>query len=444
MYNIYDFGGFMESIKNFIYNKKNLILFYFEITFFQIFLLRILFRESGFFYYRTNLLIMAINTLWVFLIIGHDIRHKKIHYKNKRMFFMLLFLALATIGWIISLPSHGFYVEYLHELVKLYEFGYIFYSYAFEVNIEEIKKTVNILAYSFCAYVLTYSIISFALYISGRTEFTTPNGVVQTMYGNDNPVGHKVRFKGLWTWFTGVGLSCYPAICLHLYLIENGKNKIIHGLCILLYTYLIYLSDTRAALLILAFIVLCYFLFLLTKKYSIKKVLHFGLILGIVVLFALIAIKFIRNQALLNEFLANPIDTIVTLSSGRIQMAIGVIKHLKTTWLFGEGYSNNGFILTNYGNLHPHNVIIAALLYTGIPGTIVFIIFGILNLKKMFTNLDNIIANNIRWLFVLTLCVVIGSMFDVEILGARSPNMATLFFYLCLGICTNTHFKKRD
>ena len=106
MYNIYDFGGFMESIKNFIYNKKNLILFYFEITFFQIFLLRILFRESGFFYYRTNLLIMAINTLWVFLIIGHDIRHKKIHYKNKRMFFMLLFLTLATIGWIISLPSH--------------------------------------------------------------------------------------------------------------------------------------------------------------------------------------------------------------------------------------------------------------------------------------------------------------------------------------------------
>ena len=62
----------------------------------------------------------------------------------------------------------------------------------------------------------------------------------------------------------------------------------------------------------------------------------------------------------------------------------------------------------------------------------------------MFTNLDNITANNIRGLFVLTLCVVIGSMFDVEILGARSPNMATLFFYLCLGICTNTHFKKRD
>ena len=71
---------------------------------------------------------MLINTLWVFLIIGHDIVHKKVNYKNKRMFFMLLFLAIATIGWLISLPSHGFYFAYLHELVKLYEFGYIFYS----------------------------------------------------------------------------------------------------------------------------------------------------------------------------------------------------------------------------------------------------------------------------------------------------------------------------
>lgn len=431
----------MKKIENFIFSKKNLVLFYFEIVFFQMFILKICFSESGYFYYRSNLIIMGLNTLWVLLILGYDIKHKKINLKCKNIFFLFLFLLINTIDWIISLPSHGIYAEYIHELVKLFEFAYIFYSYSSKENINEIKKTVNILAYSYCTYVLVYCAISLTVYFLGYTEVPWPNGYIMTMYGNDNSVGHKIRFKGIWQWFSGVGLNCYPSICLHLYLIENKKNKTINIIGIILSCYMIYLSDTRAALIILAFIALSYFLFLLAKKISIKKVIYIGILLGILGLIGLITLKFLKNQTLLNEFLNNPIDTIVTLSSGRIQMAIGVIEHLKETWLFGEGYSNNGFIINTYGNLHPHNVIIASLLYTGIPGTIVFFILAILNIKQMFSNLKLIISNNIKWLFVLTLCVMIGSMFDIEILGSRTPNMETLFFYLCLGISVNNSLK---
>ena len=404
---------------------------------FQTLILRIFVQESGFFYYRTNLIFIALNALWVFIILGYDIKYKKINFKDKKIFFLFLFLIIATIDWIISLPSHGIYIDYIHEIIKLYEFAYIFYSYSSETNIEEVKQTLKILAYSYCAYIFLYCVISLAIYFLGYTEIMKPNGTLHILYANDNPIAHKDRYMGLWTWCPGVGINCYPAICLHLYLIENGKSKIINILGIIMCTYMIYLSDTRAAFVVLAFIVLAYFLFILAKKMPIKKVIYTGILLGIVGGLALILLKFLKNQTLLNEFLNSPIDTIVTLSSGRIQMAMGVIKHLKETWLFGEGYSNNGFIINTYGNIHPHNVIVAALLYTGIPGTIVYLALAFLLLKEMFSNLDSIIKNNIKWIFVLTLCVIIGAMFDTEILGSRNPNLATLFFYVCLGVSVN-------
>ena len=427
----------MESIKNFIFNKKNLVLFYFEVVIFQTLVLRMFVQESGYFYYRTNLIFIALNALWVFLLIGYDIKHKKINFKDKKLFFLFLFLIIATIDWIVSLPSHGIYIDYIHEIIKLYEFAYIFYSYSSESNLEEVKQTIKILAYSYCAYIFVYCVISLVIYFLGYTEIMKPNGTLHILYANDNPVAHKDRYMGLWTWAPGVGITCYPAICLHLYLIENKKNKFINILGIILSTYMIYLSDSRGALVVLAFIVLAYFLFILVKKMSIKKVIRIGILVGIIGGLALISLKFLKNQELLSEFISNPIDTIVTLSSGRIQMAIGVIKHQKETWLFGEGYSNNGFIINTYGNIHPHNVIMAALLYTGIPGTLVYLILAFLLLKEMFSNLDSVIKFNIKWLFVLTLCVMIGAMFDTEILGSRNPNLATLFFYICLGISVN-------
>ena len=280
--------------------------------------------------------------------------------------------------------------------------------------------------------------------ISGHNTITLPNGSNQTMIGIDNALAHKTRFMGLWAWYTIASFHCYIALCLHLYLIETTKNKMINFIGILLCAYMIYLTDSRSSLLILGFIIISYFLFYLSKKISFRKTMLVGLSVILVFGIAFVYLKLLSNQKLLTMLLNNPYETIKTLSSGRIQMAEEIINNLKNHWLLGEGYGNNNLIQNKFGIIHPHNALLATLLYTGWTGLILFLIFTILNIKQIINNLSLIIHSNFKWILILSICVVIESFFDICIIGARSTNIETLFFYLCLGIVTNTNFPKNE
>ncbi len=264
------------------------------------------------------------------------------------------------------------------------------------------------------------------------------------MIGIDNALAHKTRFMGLWAWFTIASFHCYISICLHLYLIENKKNKIINGIGIIFCAFMIYLTDSRSSLLILGFIIISYFLFYLSKRLSFKKTIFIGLGVILIVGITIVSIKLMSNKELFAMLLNNPYETIKTLSSGRIQMAEEIINNLKNHWLLGEGYGNNNLIQNKFGIIHPHNALLATLLYTGWTGLILFLIFTILNIKQIINNLSLIIHSNFKWILILSICVVIESFFDICIIGARSTNIETLFFYLCLGVVTNTNFLKNE
>lgn len=430
----------LTKFNNFINKKKNLILFYFESIFFQVFILRIFF--AGNIYNSVEHLIWGLNTLWVLYIALHDFKNKQIPFKKSRIMFIFLFFIISTISWILYQPNHSLF--YFYDLIKLYEFGFIFYTYPINTDIKEIKNTLNILAYSFCTYVLVYIIISFVLVILGYNTITLPNGSNQTMIGIDNALAHKTRFMGLWAWFTIASFHCYISICLHLYLIENKKNKIINGIGIIFCAFMIYLTDSRSSLLILGFIIISYFLFYLSKRLSFKKTIFIGLGVILIVGITIVSIKLMSNKELFAMLLNNPYETIKTLSSGRIQMAEEIINNLKNHWLLGEGYGNNNLIQNKFGIIHPHNALLATLLYTGWTGLILFLIFTILNIKQIINNLSLIIHSNFKWILILSICVVIESFFDICIIGARSTNIETLFFYLCLGVVTNTNFLKNE
>lgn len=425
---------------NFISNKKILIIFYFEAIFFQVFILRIFF--TGNVYNTLEHLIWGLNTLWVIYITIYDFKNKQIQFNNSRVLILFLFFIISTISWILYQPNHSLF--YFYDLIKLYEFGFIFYTYSINANIKEIKKTLSVLAYSFCTYVLIYIIISFVLVILGYNTITLPNGSTQTMIGIDNTLAHKTRFMGLWSWFTIASFHCYIALCLHLYLIETTKNKIINFIGILLCAYMIYLTDSRSSLLILGFIILSYFLFYLSKRLSFKKTIFIGLGVILIVGITFVSIKLMSNKELFTMLLNNPYETIKTLSSGRIQMAEAIIKNLENHWLLGDGYGNNTLVYQTFGIAHPHNALLATLLYNGWSGLIILLIFFVLNIKQLCSNLTKIINNNFKWILVLSLCVLIESLFDTCIIGAVSSNLETLFFYLCLGVITNTNFLNNE
>lgn len=430
----------LTKFNNFISNKKYLILFYFEAIFFQVFVLRIFF--SGHIYNSLQQLIWGLNTLWVIYIAIYDFKNKQIQFNNSRILLLFLFFIVSTISWILCQPNHTLF--YFYDLIKLYEFGFIFYTYPINTDKKEIKNTINILAYSFCTYVFIYVIVSLMLLILGYKAFNLPNGTPQIMIGIDNELAHKTRFMGLWSWFTIASFHCYISICLHLYLIENDSNKIINLLGIILCTFMIYLTDSRSSLLILGFIILSYFLFYLSKRLSFKKTIFIELEVIFIVVIIIISIKLSSSKELFTMLLNNPYETIKTLSSGRIQMAEAIIYNLKEYWLLGQGYGNNTLIYQKFGIAHPHNAVLATLLYDGWSGFILLIIFFVLNIKQICLNLTKIINHNFKWILVLALCVIIESLFDTCIIGAVSSNIETLFFYLCLGIVTNTNFLKTE
>ena len=423
----------MGNIKDFVLNKKYLILFYFEAIFLQVFVLRIFFRSTV--YNNLCHLIWGINMVWMLIIAAYDIINKNYDIKNKKNLLLFLYFIIATISWIFYQPNHSIYT--LYDLFKLFEFSFMFYSYPKLVSQNELKKTFKIIVYSFCLHVFIYNLISLGLFFLGHTQVAYPNGEVIDMFGIDNALAHKTRFMGLWIWFTESSFHSYIAICLHLYCLENKKNKWIHYICIAMCTVMIYLSDTRTSLLNLGFILISFIIFKLQQKLGVKKSISFGILIFIIPLISFILIKFISNKALFSMFIDNPLKTISSLSSGRVEMAKGIIGTLQNNFFFGSGYGNNTFVVSKYGIGYPHNLLLELILYTGILGLIVFTAFLVVNFFQIIKNYHQILTNNFKWILVLTTCIFIESQFAPAILGCPSSNIETLFFFLCLGIISS-------
>ncbi len=412
----------MSKIKNIIFNEKNLILFWFCCLFFQHFITQLLLPESIRAVIWHGLWIL--NILWTTVILIYDIYQKKINFKDTKVLVLTIFVLVNTSSWLLF-NEHGPY--YIFTLVTLYEQAFVFYVYASK---NDIKDLFVKLAYAFIGLVSFYTIVSLICYVVGYTSFVLPNGTEITMLGVDNAVAHKTRFMGIWTWYTVASFDCYISILLSLYLLDLKKNKTFHITMIILNSIMIYLTDSRSSLIILAFIYLCFILFLLQKRIGTKKTLVTGIVLILLGSISFITLKVIKNPSLLS---GNLYETLRTLSSGRLQMAEGILSNLKNSWLLGNGYCNNEFVLTNYGIQHPHNVVMAVILYSGLAGLVLFTIFIIFNICSITKNIHYIYVNNLKWILVLVICIFIESMFDICIIGAP-VNVQTLYFWLCLGM----------
>lgn len=425
----------MRLLKNFIFDKTNLIIAYFETIFLQIFVLRIFL--SGNLYNSSCQLLWGINIIWVLVILLKDISKNNISIKDKKTFLLTLYFIIALISWLFYRKKYNLYSIY--DLIKLYEFCFIFYLIPFEVKSrEKLHKMLEIISYSFCTYVFVFLSISLILYILEIDQVTLPNGISQSLYGLDNALAHKPRFFGIWNWATDSSFHSYIAICLHLYLMDRNKNKLVNWFCIFLCLIMIYLSDTRTSFIILAIIIMCFLSFKIQNKVSKKNSIIIDFCLILIACMGLIFIKSKTNPELISSLLINPIETFNKLSSGRMTSAKGIIKNLKNSPLFGDGYANNTYMSTYYSGInYPHNLFFSLLLYTGILGFAVFTIFLILNGLTIIKNSEYIKANNFKWIAVLSICIFVQSMFSPAILGTATSNVESLFFFLCLGISAN-------
>ena len=89
----------LTKFNNFISAKKNIILFYFETIFFQVFILRIF--VAGNIYNTLEHLIWGLNILWVIYIAIYDFKNKQIQFNSSRILILFLFFIISTISWIL-------------------------------------------------------------------------------------------------------------------------------------------------------------------------------------------------------------------------------------------------------------------------------------------------------------------------------------------------------
>lgn len=426
----------INKCKNLILSKTNLIIYWFSCLFFQHFVTQLLLPES----IRSVIWhgLWVIDILWVTILIIYDIYKKQINFKDKKILFLFIFVLFTTISWIFKQPNHGPY--YIFTLVTLYEQAFIFYLYALEADLNEFKTIFVKLAYIFIGFVSFYTIASLICYISGNTNFVLPNGTEINMLGIDNDLAHKIRFMGLWTWYTVASFDCYIAILLSLYLIDNNKNKIFHYIMIFFKFLFNLFNRLKIFINNISFYLLLFYSIFDIQETRFQKSIGFGILCFLLGIIGLFVLKISKNPSLFAQFMDNPWETLTKLSSGRIQMAESITANLKNTWLLGNGYCNNDFVLQKYGIQHPHNLIMALLLYTGIPGLIFFVIFLLYNILATNKNIKSIYSNNMKWVLVLVLCLLIESMFDICIIGAP-VNIQTLYFWLCLGLITNKGVK---
>ena len=146
----------MNTIKNLITNKAHLIIYWFLCLYFQQFVTQLLLPSTIRFTIWHILWIVDIT--WVMIILIYDIYKKNICIKELKIFILIIFALFTTISWILKQPNHSPY--YIFTLVTLYEQVFIFYTYAKDKNIKDIKFLFNKLATLFVYLTSLYTSIS--------------------------------------------------------------------------------------------------------------------------------------------------------------------------------------------------------------------------------------------------------------------------------------------
>lgn len=428
----------MNTIKNLITNKSHLIIYWVFCIYFQQFVTQLLLPSTIRFVIWHILWVLDI--AWVMTILIYDIYKKNICFKDPKILILIIFVLFTTISWLLKQPDHGPY--YIFTLVTLYEQVFIFYTYAKENSIDDIKCLFKKLATIFIYFVSFYSFVSLVCYVTNYTSFTLPNGTEINVLVSIGSLGHKTeRLIGLWTNTSVAGFDCYLAVILSLYLINQNNNNIQNSVFIIFNSIMLYFTNSRIALFLLLFTFLCFILFQITKKFGLAKTIRLSF--EFITLISIIYIIYILYSYpdLITNLKANSATIIDNWTSGRLDMTIQTLSYTKNCLFLGSGYCNSEFTVAAYKLIHPHNIFLALLLYTGIPGLVLFTIFLILNVKDIVHNLDYIKLNNLKWLVVLVICVFFESLLDIAIIGAPI-NIQTLYFYLCLGILVKDTNKK--
>lgn len=415
------------KIKNFILNKENLIFFYFYGLLIQKYAFLYIFRSSQLSYFQYFFWI--INPLWFIAIIIYDLHNKKLHFKEKTDLAQIIFIIFISFCYLFLATNHDLLDGNI--LLGYIELGYILFTYPEETNLTKIKSFFDKLSNHLLAFIVPMTVLSLILYIFHIDEIPTIANDIHYMVESN-----RHRYIGLFRLSTEANFFCSIGVLLHLSKIYNHKKIIPNTILGIIDVILIILSRARLGILILFTIFIYYLLLFLKSKVKSDTLLKQIKIYFLFVILIDLILFLYKNSSLISRILEEPFYMLDVISSGRLNV-IPLIFNAMTgkRLIYGYGWNNNSVLWPSV--VHPHNIFFAVFLYTGIIGTVIFMIFFIQVILRIKMNIHLIKKYHLEDYLLIVICIFISSLLEILIVG--DTNINSIFFWLTLGTLCHLH-----
>ena len=267
-------------------------------------------------------------------------------------------------------------------------------------------------------YFLLHNTVSFPKFIESRFNmFSERNGVI--------------RYSGIYTHPVLTGEKCFLSIVFSCLLYKEKKISVPVLLTVLISSsVMLFLGDPRTTYLQLLF-VLAYAVYkwLASKK---GKRFAFGCI-GVAVILALIL--FVAKRLSSGGAIAFGEQAVNQLSSNRLIIWKTALTEFTKRPILGWGWENGDAIsaYTNANIENCHNIFVNLLLWTGLPGALLFLTMIVVWTRTIVKKWPLLRKMNYDWYVVITIALFIQSLLDILIIG-EDIRVGTPFFWLLAGI----------
>lgn len=383
-----------------------------------------------------NEVLMVLTIVWPILIIAQDIRKGRIRPDLFQKILVAFFLA-AGISTALNVSSIlvNEDLELQESLLSLWQMVTLFFILFSSGNTdqpEEHHRFVSNLSLTAWAVISLLAAGSLVLFVCYRAGISFSGGIGGAdhifTYGH---LGEETRFCGLFGYSTDGGNLCALALVLSVFLYETKRVPSAALLfCGVILALTIYFLDVRTSMLevILVFFILGYRF--AATKWSGKTA---GILCLLLIILGIAGLMFLKQDQLSQYFSAfreDPYTTLSFLTTGRSKFWLRAIQEFTRHPFFGTGWNNN----IGIGFFDNHNLLINILLWTGLAGTVPFLLFLGLLIRKIWSNRRSVCVYRMSGLVILLSAVFFESLLDRAVLGTANTGAETSFFWLAAGI----------
>lgn len=418
----------MQKLKIFLLDRRNLVLFYILGCLIIELILSNIIGNTSFYRFLYSRGFPFLYYLWTIFFLGRDIYEHKVP-KDLCLIFIWLVIAFGFISWVFCPSGHsvGNFGMLIHQITMSYIILTLGNHYSFEENNEYLTKVSKI----YVIFITVVNILNLIMYTTGRLDLLMP-GRNSDVVGSAH-AGGNVRYIGLYEYLTSAGYLSAVSLILSLYLgSRKSMNTIVSAFCVFVSLSMIYINDTRNAIIQCGLVFLAGIYYVLRKNLSRRKS---GLTLCTLLFLLFLVLSVAYKDKIILAFRLIKDDSYVLLnhySSGRLEIYRHTINLVRKRFIYGYGWFNNLFIQQASGHPHCHNVFLSMAYWSGIPCLLAFVGFTIEVFRQLFCKRDLIGKYYGFWPCVLVICIFFESLLDNAVMGDLL-RLETAFFWICLG-----------